>query len=250
RFHQHDIEYAQLKSQALGGLINTEQFRELPNLQGFRKKPSFTWLVTTNSHGYWRKERLRWYPNGKKIVPHDIKLTPMTLAVWYMDDGTLQKYKGAPASIRFCTNGFDRSSIDILMTKLQELGFAPHLDKMKAVEQFIIRLNRKDATAFLNVVNPYLPSTMLRKKSSDEFNTNLWKCGTPDIDYDEVQLKAVEKKTKLVCLPAYRHADKRVVRHERDDYRRYHGEDDEQPDIEREKEPVPPHDRQYFFSLF
>ncbi len=30
----------------------------------------------------------RFYQGNKKIIPSDIQLTPMTLAVWYMDDGS------------------------------------------------------------------------------------------------------------------------------------------------------------------
>ena len=45
----------------------------------------------TPSFGKWRKY---FYPNGKKIIPNDVGdfLTePITLAVWYMDDGYFNK---------------------------------------------------------------------------------------------------------------------------------------------------------------
>lgn len=34
----------------------------------------------------------RWYPNRKKIVPKDLKLTPVTVRQWYIGDGSI--YKG------------------------------------------------------------------------------------------------------------------------------------------------------------
>src|SRR5271166_1880257 len=36
--------------------------------------------------GEWRH---KWYPNGEKIVPRDIALTPLTLLVWFLDDGCI-----------------------------------------------------------------------------------------------------------------------------------------------------------------
>jgi hypothetical protein len=33
----------------------------------------------------------RWYPNGKKIVPQDVALTPLSLAIWFADDGIQNK---------------------------------------------------------------------------------------------------------------------------------------------------------------
>lgn len=45
----------------------------------------------TPSFGKWRKY---FYPNGKKIIPNDIGkilTSPITLAVWYMDDGYFNK---------------------------------------------------------------------------------------------------------------------------------------------------------------
>src|SRR5688500_17261752 len=32
--------------------------------------------------------RNKWYPNGVKIVPSDISLTPLSLSIWYFDDGS------------------------------------------------------------------------------------------------------------------------------------------------------------------
>lgn len=45
----------------------------------------------TPAFGKWRKY---FYPNGKKIIPNDIEdflKEPITLAVWYMDDGYFNK---------------------------------------------------------------------------------------------------------------------------------------------------------------
>jgi hypothetical protein len=38
--------------------------------------------------------RKKWYPNNKKIVPLDLVLTPLMIAVWYADDGTTDHSNG------------------------------------------------------------------------------------------------------------------------------------------------------------
>src|SRR5208283_1932567 len=34
----------------------------------------------------------KWYPNGEKIVPRDLKLTPLICAIWFCDDGSIYHY--------------------------------------------------------------------------------------------------------------------------------------------------------------
>jgi hypothetical protein len=38
-------------------------------------------------------ERNRWYPNGVKIIPKDVDISPISIAQWYMGDGSLVKNK-------------------------------------------------------------------------------------------------------------------------------------------------------------
>mgnify|MGYP001636530336 CR=1 FL=1 len=65
----------------------------------------------------------RWYPNGKKSVPKDIKLTVTTLKFWYIGDGTLIHAPNSRDSIRLCTMGFSIPDVKFLVTQLSELGF-------------------------------------------------------------------------------------------------------------------------------
>ena len=43
---------------------------------------------TTRSLPVFTDYYYRFYPNKKKQIPFDLKLTPVSLAVWFMDDGT------------------------------------------------------------------------------------------------------------------------------------------------------------------
>jgi len=59
------------------------------------------------------RERERWYPNQKKRIPDDIRISPFSLAIWYMGDGSLiqDKRNGALYYIRLATEGFSRSNV-------------------------------------------------------------------------------------------------------------------------------------------
>lgn len=43
---------------------------------------------TTLSHVELEAARLRYYRNGRKTVPDDLELSPLGMAVWFMDDGS------------------------------------------------------------------------------------------------------------------------------------------------------------------
>ena len=65
----------------------------------------------------------KWYPNGKKIVPKDIELTPLTCRQWYIGDGSLEHQKYCRPFIRLYTMGFTICDVNWLVKKLIKLGF-------------------------------------------------------------------------------------------------------------------------------
>jgi len=65
----------------------------------------------------------KWYPEGKKIVPKDIRLTPITLRQHYIGDGSLNHKKHDRPYITLSTNCFTISDVEWLIKYLIELGF-------------------------------------------------------------------------------------------------------------------------------
>jgi hypothetical protein len=75
--------------------------------------------------------RKKWFPDGIKIVPDDIKITPTVLLHWYLGDGSLHRKKGNNKRgqydyvykyVTLHTNGFTYEECSILTSKLNELG--------------------------------------------------------------------------------------------------------------------------------
>lgn len=65
--------------------------------------------------------RRRWYPEGKKVVPRDVVLLPITCRQWYIGDGTLYKTL-KNLRITLSTEGFTRVDVAWLVKQLAEIG--------------------------------------------------------------------------------------------------------------------------------
>lgn len=64
----------------------------------------------------------KWYPKRKKIIPKDLKLTPLVCRQWYIGDGSLNN-KEERSRIRLYTNGFIILDVKWLVKQLINLGF-------------------------------------------------------------------------------------------------------------------------------
>lgn len=61
------------------------------------------------------------YQNGKKVIPKNIEgliKTPLTLAVWFMDDGTLDYRIKDHCAFHLCTNCFSKEEAGKLVDVL------------------------------------------------------------------------------------------------------------------------------------
>ncbi|MBA7701648.1 hypothetical protein ES703_110391 [subsurface metagenome] len=86
------------------------------------------YILQSRVHPWLTGQRWRWYPNGKKIVPDDLHLTPITIANWIMGDGSVRFgwTTAQVAVINPCivlsTQGFDLNNVEKLREKLQRVG--------------------------------------------------------------------------------------------------------------------------------
>jgi hypothetical protein len=107
--------------------------------------------------------RKKWYPNGKKIVPADIEITPVTLAHWFMGDGSsgynktgwsesTKKY----VSIQLATCSFTEQEVDFLVLKLQDMGLIG-ANKQRHEKYFQICIRQSDSVVmFMQMIDKYM----------------------------------------------------------------------------------------------
>lgn len=63
----------------------------------------------------------KWYPDGKKVIPEDLKLTPLILRQHYIGDGSLIHQK-VTIFIVLSTCGFLINDVNKMIKKINELG--------------------------------------------------------------------------------------------------------------------------------
>ncbi len=118
-----------------------------------------TYSFSTITHPEIDKAQSIVYPNGKKVITEDwIKLlSPLSLAVWYLDDGSLNKRYG---TIVFCTNSFSVEEQSLLIDFLEK-NYSIHAKlERRRNNQFVLRVNASESKLFRNIIAEYVPPCM------------------------------------------------------------------------------------------
>jgi len=102
------------------------------------------------------------YPQGQKIVPKSIKqilVDPLTLAVWYMDDGTLDCRSKYHYNTLFATHCFSYDDCAALAKTLKDnfdLKVSVCRCLMRGKLRFRLYVNSPSMERFINLVKPYI----------------------------------------------------------------------------------------------
>ncbi|MBI4079553.1 MAG: hypothetical protein HY429_04640 [Candidatus Levybacteria bacterium] len=133
----------------------------------FVKRLDKRYQKETNSYRFWTRQffqewREEFYPNKKKVVPKNTQLTPLTLAVWYMDDGCLSDNRCIIATDGFCSN-------DIVF--LQELLVSRYNIKSSLKNRSKIFIHKISLQRFFAIIDPYIIQSM-RYKVFDPVTTS------------------------------------------------------------------------------
>lgn len=92
--------------------------------------------------------RKQWYPEGKKIVPKDTRLTPLTCRQWHIGDGCLVEKGRRRPSIKLHTTGFSIPDVNWLIDQLFNLG----LKVTRHLSSNCIYISTYSTEAFLNYI--------------------------------------------------------------------------------------------------
>ena len=138
-----------------------QQRERTVTLKGRTAEYALYWFNTL-SLGTFRFYAQQFYQRKKKLVPRQIGrwLTPLALAVWYMDDGSIKS--NAHRTVLLNTHAFDAGSLQRLQAALlQRYGVHATLRKQREGTQLYV--GAASADAFLNVIEPYLIPTLRYK---------------------------------------------------------------------------------------
>lgn len=129
---------------------------------GNRKKFLKINIMRTVSHPFFTELRRKWYPKGIKIVPRDIKLTPLMLAIWFCDDGSNHK-NNKEAIIH--TQGFQEEDINFLIGEMFNLFNIESKINYDGLKLPVIRIGAKSYENFINIIKPYVVFDCMKYKT-------------------------------------------------------------------------------------
>jgi LAGLIDADG DNA endonuclease family len=82
----------------------------------------YDYQIHSRVDAYLTKQHSRWYRNGKKVVPGDLRLSPTSMKHWYIGDGGFDSHKGYLRQICISTHAFSSEERFFLTEQLHELG--------------------------------------------------------------------------------------------------------------------------------
>jgi hypothetical protein len=139
-------------------VVTKDFYRSVREFRG--NAPTYTFSTIT--HPYLRALRDLCYPEGKKRVtmPWLEQLTPLSLAVWFLDDGSRNRRYG---TITLCTNSFSYDEQELMRSVfLSRFGLDARIEPRRN-GQFNLRINASRAGAFLALIAPHVPDCMVYK---------------------------------------------------------------------------------------
>lgn len=123
----------------------------------------------------------RFYRDRVKMIPPDLKLDPVILSVWFMDDGS----RCGESDVYLNTQQFSTEDQLILIDALCELGLEATLNKDK--EYYRIRFLKKSIPILFEIIKPNIIPSMHYKIGLESVETTRQSPSLITMDEDIVQ---------------------------------------------------------------
>jgi len=107
----------------------------------------------------------QFYKNKTKIIPSSLELNPLSLAVWFMDDGS----RCRETDVYLNTQQFSTENQQILIRALDGLGLEANLNKDK--EYHRIRFLKNSVPRLFEIIQPYIIPSMRYKIGLESVET-------------------------------------------------------------------------------
>lgn len=157
---EKQLDYLKWKFNEFENFVTTKEF--LINRRSFKGNAP-TYSFSTISHPFLNEaHRICYSNNGKKDITSEWLeyLSPLSLAVWYLDDGSLNKRYH---TIVLCTNSFSKNGQLLAINYLKNRFNLEAKLEARRNNQTVIRINASQSRKFMNIVSPFVPSCMYYK---------------------------------------------------------------------------------------
>ncbi len=102
------------------------------------------------------------YQDGKKIIPKNIDkiITPQSLAIWFMDDGSIKSKVHKALVIH--THGYSKDDL-LLITKVLDKKFGLKIGLQKQYDKWRLYIYSHSVDNFKKIISPYILPSMTYK---------------------------------------------------------------------------------------
>jgi len=121
-----------------------------------------TYGFTTYTSSVFRFYAQQFYQNGKKIIPKIIDkiITPQSLAIWFMDDGSIKSKMHKTLLIH--THGYSKNDL-ILITEILQKKFGLKIGLQKQYDKWRLYIFSESVDNFKKIISPYILQSMRYK---------------------------------------------------------------------------------------
>jgi len=169
------------------GLI--ERFETQEHLSGY--------VFGTCSHPFFTEMRKEWYPNDKKVVPLNLELTPLTIAMWFCDDGS-NCFQNREAKI--CTQSFTIEEADFLCQLLKQFEIEPNImikiSSKTGNKQPTLKCNSTSYDNLIDLIRPYVIWDYMSHKIKWRKAKQQWEYSSLLTEQDVLQIYELSKTHK------------------------------------------------------
>lgn len=155
---QKQLKLLELKKELFGNLCS--DIKEISRLDKRTNKNYYSCYFRFKTNPALNDYYYMFYKNKVKIVPENLKLlTPLAIAIWFMDDGI----KATKGGYYFSTNSFTKKDTERLSNELKIRYNLKNSLHNKGKEQYMIYIHKSSANDFEKLIENYIIPEMSYK---------------------------------------------------------------------------------------
>lgn len=159
-----DKKYIEMKAKMLEYLTEVKIYEGISTLNE-KEYPYIS--ARTLSHPFYNSLYEHMYYDGRKTVDEHVMkcLTPLGLALFYLDDGVFQSEQGV-RNPYICSHNFNKVENELMCRMIHKkfgITFRTINKNIGGKSYYWMRLRRKDTEKFFDIIRKYVPECMKRK---------------------------------------------------------------------------------------
>lgn len=197
---ESDKKYGEWTNRALGSLVQAKEDIQISGYGSLmhRNRTIFNVWIKKHFHEFVR--------GGTKIVPSWVAnlMTPLTIAFWYMDDGSLNHHEDQEDRASFATCAFTKVDCEVLINGLAKFEIKANYRCYDGYSRIV--LDSYNAERLFLLIAPYVPPCMQRKLPERYRGGPGW---LPQVEQGEFRPLLVNQTVKSIQLYNGSHVSKK-----------------------------------------